>query len=473
MFDFLAVPDPDRPAPQISGEARLRALRGVVRHLYRAPGRTEVVVNVIEDLHWLDEGSDVFVGEMVEALEGTPTLAVVNFRPEYEAAWTGSGVYRSIPLVPLGPEAASELFTDLAGDDPSLDGLSELVCERTGGNPFFIEEVVRELAESGLLEGERGGYRLAGPIDETGSRRACSRPWRRGSTACRRRSSACCRSAAVIGKEPRESTLAMVAAMEENALDAALGADPLRLPLRGRDIPRARARLPPPPDPGGRLRLAALRAACGRARRHGSRADRARARAPRRARGPDLPAPWPTAARRWRPPRWAARAAHRAGYSHPEDAMRLWARVTELADGAARVGGDSRPRVSLAAPSARLRLAAGDGEGAPGRADGGGAGDRDADRQPALAPCWCCSARCRPAGPRRRRVDQAPPRAIGLRTARATTLLRVAIRAASSYSTSAPATATRSSGGWTRRTRSPGTTTAWERPRPRLPVRVR
>ena len=78
------MPDPERPAPQISAEARQRLLRGVIRRLYRAPGRTEVVVNVIEDLHWIDEGSEAFLAEMVGAVEGTATLAVVNFRPEYE-----------------------------------------------------------------------------------------------------------------------------------------------------------------------------------------------------------------------------------------------------------------------------------------------------------------------------------------------------------------------------------------------------
>ena len=104
---------------------------------------------MVEDLHWMDEGSDEFLAEMVAAVEGTPTLAVVNFRPEYKAEWTDSPVYHRISLAPLGPDSTEELLADLAGDDPSLDGLAELIHERTGGNPFFIEEVVRELVEAG------------------------------------------------------------------------------------------------------------------------------------------------------------------------------------------------------------------------------------------------------------------------------------------------------------------------------------
>ena len=169
VFEFLGVPDPDRPPPpQVSAEARQRALRAVIRRLYETPNRKETVVNVLEDLHWMDEGSDEFLAEMVGAVEGTQTLAVLNFRPEYEAEWMGSPAYRRIALVPLGLDSTRELLADIAGEDPSLDGLAELIHERTAGNPFFIEEVVRELVETGTLEGERGAHRLVGQVEDAG-----------------------------------------------------------------------------------------------------------------------------------------------------------------------------------------------------------------------------------------------------------------------------------------------------------------
>ena len=75
------------------------------------------------------------------------TLAIVNFRPEYEPPWTGPPDYHRIALEPLGPADTTELLRDLAGADPSLDGLAELLHERTAGNPFFVEEIGRALAE--------------------------------------------------------------------------------------------------------------------------------------------------------------------------------------------------------------------------------------------------------------------------------------------------------------------------------------
>src|SRR5581483_522360 len=217
VFDFLGVPDPERPAPQVSGEARQRLLRGVIQRLYRVPGRTEVVVNVIEDLHWMDEGSEQIVSEAVSAIEGTATLALLNFRPEYQPEWAASPIYRRLPLLPLGPDSTEELLADLVGNDPSLDGLAELIHERTGGNPFFIEEVVRELVESGYLEGERGSYRLTRPVGDTRVpatvQAILAARIDRLETA-----KALLQAASVIGKEVPEPALRMVAGVEEEAL---------------------------------------------------------------------------------------------------------------------------------------------------------------------------------------------------------------------------------------------------------------
>ena len=109
--------------------------------------------------------------------------------------------------------------------------------------------------------------------------------------------------------------------------------------------------------------------------------------------------------------RWSARAAHWAGHSRPQDALRLWGQVTELAaeleedEETAALGG------LLAAAAARLRLAAGDGEGAGRRAGRGGERDRRPDRRPALAGAAALLESARPGLDRaRERMDSRPPR---------------------------------------------------------------
>jgi adenylate cyclase len=144
-------------------------------------------VTLIEDLHWMDPASEAFLAEWVEAIGTAGRLLVVNFRPEYRAAWMQKSYYRQIALTPLGPDAIRELLTDLLGNDESIAGLADTIHARSGGNPFFAEEIVQTLRDQGILvpivgagargrPGEVGGggsegthgvpLRLVRPIDE-------------------------------------------------------------------------------------------------------------------------------------------------------------------------------------------------------------------------------------------------------------------------------------------------------------------
>ena len=166
VFEFLGVPDPERPPSRMDPEARQRQLFAIGRRLVQARARREPVIHLLEDLHWFDDVSEAYLENLIEAVPGTRTLVLTTFRPGYHARWMEMSSYRQIALAPLGEAAADELLRDLLGADPSLDGLAERIRERAGGNPFFIEEVVQALAERGALEGERGLYRLGREIDE-------------------------------------------------------------------------------------------------------------------------------------------------------------------------------------------------------------------------------------------------------------------------------------------------------------------
>ena len=166
LFEFMGVGDPANPAPSLASDERDRRLDGLLRQLFQARSRDEAAVYLIEDLHWLDEASERFLERMCEATPGTRTLVLVNFRPEYEAPWSGRSYYQQLPLRPLGADATLELLDDLLGGDSSLGDLSGRIQSRAAGNPFFIEEIVRALAGAGNLEGERGAYRLATAVDQ-------------------------------------------------------------------------------------------------------------------------------------------------------------------------------------------------------------------------------------------------------------------------------------------------------------------
>ena len=165
VFDFLGVPDPQRPAPTMDPAVRQRQLFAFTRRLIQARSAREPAVLFVDDVHWIDDGSDAFLAQVADVVPGTRTMLLLNFRPEYSAEWMARPSYQQLPLHPLGAEAIDELLADLLGADPSLARLPALMRERTGGNPFFIEEIVHSLVESGSLVGQRGAYRLAAPID--------------------------------------------------------------------------------------------------------------------------------------------------------------------------------------------------------------------------------------------------------------------------------------------------------------------
>ena len=161
VLDLLGVPEADARTPAVP--AAPDRVAGFLRRFVRQRSLREPVVILLDDAHWIDHASDELMRELVSAVPGTRTLLVANFRPEYRPEWIGGAHYHQLPLSPLGEGPCRELVRDLLGSDPSLGDLADRICERTGGNPFFIEETIRALASCGALVGERGGCRLADP----------------------------------------------------------------------------------------------------------------------------------------------------------------------------------------------------------------------------------------------------------------------------------------------------------------------
>ena len=157
LADFLGCAEPTSRA--VDPATRRMRLRESIRRIVKAAwSQTSVII--IEDLHWLDEASQDFLETWMAAVEGTSVLMVLTFRPDWSPpsrpAW-----YRELALPELGLGEVGLVIRDLIGDGPGLDQVVAHVAERSDGNPFFAEELILSLAQSGVLLGERGRYRLA------------------------------------------------------------------------------------------------------------------------------------------------------------------------------------------------------------------------------------------------------------------------------------------------------------------------
>jgi adenylate cyclase len=109
--------------------------------------------------------------------------------------------------LPLGSEAIDALLRDLLGDDQSVAPLGERIRARTGGNPFFIEEVVQALVESGHLKGRRGAHQLARSVDEVAIPASVQNVLAARIDRLAEREKQVLQAAAVIGKEFAEPIL--------------------------------------------------------------------------------------------------------------------------------------------------------------------------------------------------------------------------------------------------------------------------
>jgi len=161
----LGLADPAHPAPKLDPRALKIQLLDLIKTLARSGPRDTATVVVIEDLHWIDAASEEFVEVLADAVVGTTTFLVVNYRPGFAASFMQRPHFRQIVMPPLAAEQAQLLLRQHFGVDPSLAVLSADIIERAQGNPFFLEELVNAVIERGDFEGERGAYRLKHGID--------------------------------------------------------------------------------------------------------------------------------------------------------------------------------------------------------------------------------------------------------------------------------------------------------------------
>ena len=160
VLALLDVPVDDRAWQALDPPQRRQRTLDALKRLVLRESQVQPVLLVCENLHWIDTETQAFLDSLVESLPTARLLLLVNYRPEYQHGWGSKTYYAQLRLDPLPAVSADELLQVLLGDDASLQPLTHLLITRTEGNPFFLEESVRTLVETGVLVGEPGAYRL-------------------------------------------------------------------------------------------------------------------------------------------------------------------------------------------------------------------------------------------------------------------------------------------------------------------------
>lgn len=154
-----ALPEED-PFHRLDASRRRAGTIDAVKRILGRESRSQPLLLVFEDLHWIDPETQALLDVLVESVPTSHILLAVNYRPEYHHSWGSKTYYQQLRIDSLPPETAAAMLAPLLGDDPGLAPLRRLLIERTEGNPLFLEESVRSLVEMQVLVGERGDYRL-------------------------------------------------------------------------------------------------------------------------------------------------------------------------------------------------------------------------------------------------------------------------------------------------------------------------
>ncbi len=168
---------PDIPSPpELPPEQERRYLFNGVRDFVARAGRAQPLLLVLDDLQWADDSSMLLLLHIAQQLSEMPVLVLATYRDMEVAA--GSPLARGLEeltrqrlahriSVKRLPEAGvAAMLRALSGREPPKP-LVDVIFSETEGNPFFVEEVLKHLAEEGRLFDEKGGWRAGLAVSDT------------------------------------------------------------------------------------------------------------------------------------------------------------------------------------------------------------------------------------------------------------------------------------------------------------------
>ena len=164
VLDLLNALDDDHAFRSLDPLQHRQSTYQAVIRLLLSENRVQPVNAIFEDIHWYDSLTLGLLNDLIVRALDARVLLVVTCRPEHRDEWTTRPNYRQLRLNPLPGESLAELLQVMLGANPGLQVLKGFLMEAASGNPFFVEEIVRTLVDTGVLEGARGNYRLAKPF---------------------------------------------------------------------------------------------------------------------------------------------------------------------------------------------------------------------------------------------------------------------------------------------------------------------
>jgi transcriptional regulator with AAA-type ATPase domain/tetratricopeptide (TPR) repeat protein len=117
--------------------------------LFLSANRPETLVLAIEDLHWIDQASEEYLGSLADRVMGARIVLAATYRPGYRPPWINKSSATQIAIQPLAPQESLSVVRVAFGNDTVTDPVAKLILAKAEGNPFFLEELARAAREQG------------------------------------------------------------------------------------------------------------------------------------------------------------------------------------------------------------------------------------------------------------------------------------------------------------------------------------
>jgi class 3 adenylate cyclase/tetratricopeptide (TPR) repeat protein len=159
--DLLSLPVDDEDYQKLEPQQKRERTFEALRDLLIRESQEHPLVVAIEDLHWIDKISQEFLDYLIGWLAPTRVLLILLYRPEYTHSWGSKSYYTKIGLDQLSTGTSRELVRSILDGAEVVPEIQELILQRTGGNPLFVEELTHSLRENGAIQKHDHRYVLS------------------------------------------------------------------------------------------------------------------------------------------------------------------------------------------------------------------------------------------------------------------------------------------------------------------------
>jgi len=162
LLRYLLAVDPGDPAVAAMDPVQRRArIVAAIQRLTATGSHRRPVILVVEDAHWIDSASEDFLKSLAESLPGMAVLLIATYRPAYQQPFGDRTYYWRIGLQPVDEPDALRIMRASLGVAELPRELAMTIAGKAEGNPFFLEEIGRTLAETGAVRAENDRLVLA------------------------------------------------------------------------------------------------------------------------------------------------------------------------------------------------------------------------------------------------------------------------------------------------------------------------